>query len=69
MLELECEHELSALRAKHVYDQTKLREILNNYHFNRDFRYKKLPIDAIKTIRNLRLNHKRRRHRYTSQKR
>ena len=66
---LEHERELSALRAKHVYDQTKLREILNNYHFNRDFRYKKLPIDAIKTIRNLRLNRKRRRHRYTSQKR
>ena len=69
MLEHQHQRELSALRTKHVYDQTKLREILNNYHLNRDFRYKKLPIEAIKTIRSLRLNRKRRRHRYTSQKR
>ena len=35
----------------------------------RDFRYNKLPIDAIKIIKSLRLNCKRRRHRYTAQKR
>ena len=51
------------------YDQTKLKEIINNYHLNKDYRYKKLPIEAIKTIRSLRLNRKRRRHRYTCQKR
>ena len=62
-------HELSALRTKHVYKPTKLRNILDNYNCNWDFRHKKLPIDAIKTIRNLRLNFKRRRHRYTAQKR
>ena len=61
------ERELSA--PKHVYDQRKLIEILNKYHTNRDFRYKKLPIEAIKTIRSLRLNRKRRRHKYTCQKR
>ena len=63
------EHHLSALRTKHVYDQTKLKEIVNNYHLNKDYRYKRLPIEAIKTIRSLRLNCKRRRHRYTCQKR
>ena len=42
------------------YDQTKLKEIINNYHLNKDYRYKKLPIEAIKTIRSLRLNRKRR---------
>ena len=52
-----------------IYDQTKLKEIVNNYHSNKDFRYKRLPIDAIKTIRTLRLNRKRRRHQYTCQKR
>ena len=52
-----------------IYDQTKLREIVNNYHSNKDFRYKRLPIEAIKTIRTLRLNRKRRRHQYTCQKR
>ena len=67
MLVRECEP--FALRAKHVYDQTKLKDIVNNYHLNKDYRYKRLPIEAIKTIRTLRLNHKRRRHRYTSQKR
>ena len=61
-------HDPSALRTKHVYEPTKLRNILENYQQNRDFRYKKLPIDAIKTIRNLKLNHKRRQHRYTAQK-
>ena len=34
-----------------IYDQTKLREIVNNYHSNKDFRYKRLPIEAIKTIK------------------
>ena len=52
-----------------IYDQAKLKEIVNNYHSNKDFRYKRLPIEAIKTIRTLRLNRKRRRHRYTCQKR
>ena len=52
-----------------IYDQTKLREIINTYHSNKDFRYKRLPIEAIKTIRTLRLNRKRRRHQYTCQKR
>ena len=52
-----------------IYDQTKLKEIINNYHSTKDYRYKKLPIEAIKTIRTLRLNRKRRRHRYTCQKR
>ena len=28
-----------------------------------------MPIDAIKAVRNLKLNHKRRRHKYTAQKR
>ena len=63
------ERDPSALRTKHVYDQTKLKEIVNNYHLNKDYRYKRLPIEAIKTIRTLRLNRKRRRHRYTCQKR
>ena len=61
------ESELSA--PKHVYDQAKLIKILNKYHTNWDFRYKRLPIEAIKTIRSLRLNRKRRRHKYTCQKR
>ena len=52
-----------------IYDQAKLKEIVNNYHLNKDYRYKRLPIEAIKKIRTLRLNHKRRRHRYTCQKR
>ena len=52
-----------------IYDQTKLKEIVNNYHSNKDYRYKRLPIEAIKTIRTLRLNRKRRRHHYTCQKR
>ena len=34
-----------------------------------DHRYKRLPIEAIKIIRTLRLNCKRRRHLYTAQKR
>ena len=52
-----------------IYDQTKLKEIVNNYNSNKDYRYKRLPIEAIKTIRTLRLNRKRRRHCYTCQKR
>ena len=60
-------HELSA--PKHVYDQAKLIEIVKNYNINWHFRYKKLPIEAIKTIRSLKLNRKRRRHKYTCQKR
>ena len=52
-----------------IYDQSKLKAIINNYHSNKDYRYKRLPIEAIKTIRTLRLNRKRRRHRYTCQKR
>ena len=63
------ERDPSALRTKHVYNQTKLKEIVNNYQLNKDYRYKRLPIEAIKTIRTLRLNRKRRRHRYTCQKR
>ena len=47
----------SALRTKHVvYGPTELRNILDKYQLKQDFRYKKLPIDAIKTIRNIRLN-------------
>ena len=52
------ERDPSALRSKHVYDQAKLKEIVNNYHLNKDYRYKRLPIEAIKTIRTLRLNRK-----------
>ena len=58
-----------ALRTKITYIPTKLKDILISYQHRRDFRYKKLPIDAIKTIRSLRLNRKRRRHKYTAQKR
>ena len=47
------------------YDPTELKQIVNQH----DHRYKVLPIEAIKTIRKLRLNHKRRRHLYTLQKR
>ena len=47
------------------YDPTELKQIVNQ----NDHRYKVLPIEAIKTIRKLRLNRKRRRHLYTSQKR
>ena len=47
------------------YDPTELKHMVNQH----DHRYKVLPIEAIKTIRMLRLNCKRRRHLYTSQKR
>ena len=52
-----------------MFTAKRLFGILNNYITNCDFRFKKLPIDAIKTIRSLRLNRKRRRHKYTCQKR
>ena len=51
------------------YNSTKLKDILYQYQYERDFRYKILPIETIKTIRNLRLNARRRRHKYTAQKR
>ena len=66
---IEHHRELSAPGIVHVYGQEKLFGILNNYITNCDFRFKKLPIDAIKTIRSLRLNRRRRRHKYTCQKR
>ena len=54
-----------ALTPKSIrYDPTELKQIVNQH----DHRYKVLPIEAIKTIRNLRLNRKRRRHLYTSTK-
>ena len=59
----------SALRTKQVYKPIELRNILDYYQGNKDFRFKKLPIEAIKEIRKLKLNCKRRRHRYTAQKR
>ena len=63
-------HDPSALRTKHVaYEPIKLRQILDNYQTGTCIRYKKLPIDTIKTIRYLKFNRKRRRHRYTAQKR
>ena len=62
-------HDPFALRTKYAYNPTEIEDILNTYQLKWDFRYKKLPIDAIKTIRNLRLNCKRRRHKYTAQKR
>ena len=52
-----------------TYEPIELRNILTNYQLNKDFRFKKLSIDAIKEIRRLKLNCKRRRHRYTAQKR
>ena len=46
------------------YDLLELRHMVNQH----DHRYKVLPIEAIKTIRMLRLNRKRRWHLYTAQK-
>ena len=62
--------ELSVLNTKTIcYDPTELRRIQTQLLDQHDYRYKKLQIDAIKVIRNLRLNCKRRRHPYTAQKR
>ena len=62
---------LSALRTKTIhYDPSELKRIQTMLLEQHDYRYKKkLPIDTIKIIRNLRLNPKRRRHLYTAQKR
>ena len=49
------------------YDPTELRRI--HTQLQHDYRYKRLRIDTIKVIRNLRLNHKRRGHLYTAQER
>ena len=58
------------LRPKTIgYDPFELKAIQLTVLNQHDHRYKVLPIEAIKTIRMLRLNHKRRRHLYTAQKR
>ena len=51
------------------YTPAELRHILHDYEDLHDHRYKIMPINAIKADRNLKLNHKRRRHKYTAQKR
>ena len=62
--------ELSVLNTKTIcYDPTELRKIHSNLMDQHDYRYKIIPIEAIKIIRSLRLNRKRRRHQYTAQKR
>ena len=58
------------LKSKTIgYDPVELKEMHLTVLNQHDHRNKVLPIDAIKTIRTLRLNHKRRRHLYTAQKR
>ena len=51
------------------YDPQVLKGIQQCMLDQHDYRYKTLPIQAIKVIRSLKLNCKRRRHLYTSQKR
>ena len=48
------------------YDPQKLKDIQQCMLDQHDYRYKTLPIQAIKVIRSLKLNHKRRRHLYTN---
>ena len=56
-------HHPTALRTKTIrYIPTELKDILYSYQYQQDYRYKRLLINAIKTIRNLKLNSKRRRH-------
>ena len=63
-------HELSTLTPKTIrYNPTELRHILHDCEDLHDHCYKIMPINAIKSVRNLELNHKRRRHKYTAQKR
>ena len=63
-------YELSALTPKTIrYTPTELRCILHDYEDLHDHHYKIMPINAIKSVRNLGLNCKRRRHKYTAQKR
>ena len=60
----------SALTNKTIrYTPGELKGILHAYEDQHDHWYKVMPINAIKSIGNLRLNHKRRRYQYTSQKR
>ena len=62
--------ELSALTPKTIrYTPTELRCILHDCQVKHDHCYKVMDINAIKTVRNLSLNCKRRRHKYTAQKR
>ena len=57
----------NALTTKTIrYAPGELKCIVQGYHDQRDYRYKILPINAIKLVRGLRLNCKRRRHRYTA---
>ena len=62
--------EPSALTPKTIrYTAAELRGILHDYEVKHDHRYKVININAIKSVRNLRLNHKQRRDKYTTQKR
>ena len=62
--------EPSALTSKTIrYSTTELRHILHDYEDRHDYRYKVMKINAIKSVRKLGLNHKKRRHKYTAQKR
>ena len=51
------------------YDPSELKAMQQAMLDQHDHRYKRLPIEAIKIIRTLRLNYKRRRHIHTAQKR
>ena len=62
--------EPSALTPKTIrYTPAEFKGILHDYEVKQDHHYKVMSINAIRSVRNLRLNHKQRRHKYTAQKR
>ena len=61
--------EPSALRPKTIrYTPAELRGILHDYEVKHDHCYKVININAIKSVRNLRLNHKQKRQIHSSKK-